>query len=1378
MVYRLIRVFHDCGGNAETFCATFSAIGDRMFLRLLFVLILSLPTLADAATYYVRTDGHNTNCNGTVDASDASTGTANCAWLTVQKAADTMVAGDTVIVGNGTYVEADTVITTSGTSGNPITYQAQNTHSAIMSYTGPCWQTDNGRGPGFNITASHIVLRGFRIQANASRAGGCTYSSADAAIRHWGGAGLVVDSVRLDTNIKWHTGFKVQGTGDIVENCTVENEIEGMNAADIIIRNNTVTVGGPNATYILVKGGAANALVYDNHITVSNTGSVGAVLLGGDSCNGCTTYPDLIECLNCVGFNNIAVNTTGTTVALYTMWGCTNCALFNNVGIGGYLGTRTSPSNGIATLNPTFLNNIMSANGLSGDAVATWSTFTGTRTINYNNFFGYSSTPSQTNPITGDPQFVNSAGDWHLQTSSPAIEAGTTVTPSKFGGGSHTVDFDYDGLARVAPWDAGVYETPPQRTFYWASATGSHSATCANIDSSAVDVDPGSYGTINRAANCATAAGDVVVVKAGTYSGNNHRIKMDTDCMNNCFKSGTSDSMRTWIMGDPTGARPVINIPEWFSSYGYNAFHRDWYGIKYLLIDGTGGPTSDGSQVIMPGGGNIIIDDVEIRNATFDAIAAHILTTTAVNHHLTVKNSALHDYGQTPLNNGYSIYYEGEDLVFENNHVYNGNGAGMQVYSAVSGQNSHRAIIRYNYIHDITAALRADGSSQCWGIIADGNDVQIYRNIVDGATCTLFYGIGVSGQRAKIYHNTVMNWPSWPVEFFSATTGNLVSNNIFIGNGNSNNVKNTGVATVTEQTNKKATSVTGCISATTFALTAGSTCIGAGTALTGVLQTQFNGSLPDQGAFESFTFSSGTVNENNMDVTLGMSLNTPVLPASGQTTWAVNNSRTVTAASRLTGSDSVVRITFNGAVCAGESWTAAYTASNVTDSSAIGGANWANLNQPLLTFSAQSVTNNCGSPPPSDPGTPTIHYTFEENTGTNVADQQPVTGGDQPGTLTNGPSWTAGHTGFGVSFADSATEQYVAVPYGSGVNPSTQSLTICLGVLPHSTTPSQKIVFSADNGSSQRFYIGWVTNGASKTWQLGIQSSGFGQTASEFPLVAEWTRLCVVSDSGADPDTATLYVNGVAGGTANASVKTFTSYTLASNFKVGVGTFSTNYGGSTADDLKIYTSALSASDIEDDYQNWAQASPAPTGIYSQVTHKWQRLRRNAGGTADDFTVSGVTNGISISVMVSGAIALVTQIDCTTANCDPTGLKLHVSKNGGAFMAVPDDCNVIGVCFYGNPDIDVVSGTVECCLTGALTENDGPTNTTASAIPVFDLTQDASIVRRSVLRFSSTVSVGDTFDFKEYHQTDFPMDSYTPSGGARVTIANPSIGVGF
>ena len=61
------------------------------------VFLLCTPNICQATTYYV--DKNHSS------ASDANPGTEDLPWLTIQHAADTMVAGDTVLIRNGVYNE-------------------------------------------------------------------------------------------------------------------------------------------------------------------------------------------------------------------------------------------------------------------------------------------------------------------------------------------------------------------------------------------------------------------------------------------------------------------------------------------------------------------------------------------------------------------------------------------------------------------------------------------------------------------------------------------------------------------------------------------------------------------------------------------------------------------------------------------------------------------------------------------------------------------------------------------------------------------------------------------------------------------------------------------------------------------------------------------------------------------------------------------------------------------------------------------------------------------------------------------------------------------------------------------------------------------------
>jgi hypothetical protein len=90
---------------------------------------------AAATTYYVAPTGN-----------DSNPGTQALPWKTIQKAANTLAAGDTVIVAAGTYPER-VQVTRSGAAGAPITFRANG--SVTMK--------------GFTILANYVTVQGFYI---------------------------------------------------------------------------------------------------------------------------------------------------------------------------------------------------------------------------------------------------------------------------------------------------------------------------------------------------------------------------------------------------------------------------------------------------------------------------------------------------------------------------------------------------------------------------------------------------------------------------------------------------------------------------------------------------------------------------------------------------------------------------------------------------------------------------------------------------------------------------------------------------------------------------------------------------------------------------------------------------------------------------------------------------------------------------------------------------------------------------------------------------------------------------------------------------------------------------------------------------------------
>lgn len=87
-------------------------------------------------SYYVSTTGK-----------DSNPGTLAQPWLTIQKAANSLEAGDTVTVVAGDYTPQRVSITRPGSSGASITYLAQ----GLVKMRG------------FDIAADYITIRGFEI---------------------------------------------------------------------------------------------------------------------------------------------------------------------------------------------------------------------------------------------------------------------------------------------------------------------------------------------------------------------------------------------------------------------------------------------------------------------------------------------------------------------------------------------------------------------------------------------------------------------------------------------------------------------------------------------------------------------------------------------------------------------------------------------------------------------------------------------------------------------------------------------------------------------------------------------------------------------------------------------------------------------------------------------------------------------------------------------------------------------------------------------------------------------------------------------------------------------------------------------------------------
>ncbi len=223
--------------------------GRRVRLTLLLgTVALFLARPAGAATYYVRKDGNNSNA-----------GTSNIpsgAWLTIQKAADTMVAGDTVLVQRGTYFEAVAPLN-SGTSGNLITYKAE----GRVIIDGQATRTRS-----FDlISDDYIVIDGFEhtdvLDSTGTDGNVWVGTSNDVTIRNNIFHDTGRDAIYLDTS-----------TSCLVENNLIYNiDDDGITAGTSnTFRNNTIYA----CTDWAIEGADGTGNLYEDNIiwdTVDNT---------------------------------------------------------------------------------------------------------------------------------------------------------------------------------------------------------------------------------------------------------------------------------------------------------------------------------------------------------------------------------------------------------------------------------------------------------------------------------------------------------------------------------------------------------------------------------------------------------------------------------------------------------------------------------------------------------------------------------------------------------------------------------------------------------------------------------------------------------------------------------------------------------------------------------------------------------------------------------------------------------------------------------------------------------------------------------------------------------------------------------------------------
>ena len=255
--------------------------------------------------------------------------------------------------------------------------------------------------------------------------------------------------------------------------------------------------------------------------------------------------------------------------------------------------------------------------------------------------------------------------------------------------------------------------------------------------------------------------------------------------------------------------------------------------------------------------------------------------------------------------------------------------------------------------------------------------------------------------------------------------------------------------------------------------------------------------------------------------------------------------------------------------------------------------------------SAFTLTVNATTPPPPPPSTgPVGWWKLDENTGLAAADGS---GSGNNGTLTNGPTWTAGRLGSALAF--DGINDNVTIPHSPSLALA-GAFSLSAWVNPAISTANFKSLMVKNY--THFFYAsskGYCGNGAVLVGFVG--SAGAKTACDRNPLpVNAWTHLAATSDGSV----LRLYRNGVM---TSSAVVTGAPIASTGTLQLGASRFGEYFNGKL-DEARVYNRALSAAEV---LALFNAAAPS--------------------ATVTDLNGDGITNVTDIQIAVnqaSGAVA--------------------------------------------------------------------------------------------------------------------------------------------
>jgi hypothetical protein len=459
------------------------------------IVTVTAPPPPPTQQFYVSPSGND---------SDSGTSTST-PWQTIQKAMNSATAGSTVNIMAGTYQE-ELTMNVSGTSGNYITFQPYNFSvpaggcggytgvacggdQVILDYT--YLGTNTSQTPLFEIGGkSFIRVQGLTLQnwtSSGSLQRGLIIKNGAAYIEFDYNKFLNFKNIGPFDGTAWECPIRI-GEGSAANNITfIGNELGNLvtlYSEALTFDGSSVTNGLAQDNYIhdtdgngLTTYNGANNITFRHnkleYISVKRDGTVwynmtrdGIYIDGG--------YSELIErnFLNEAGvgiealsepgqinthdviIRNNVVENSPAGIVIGTWYSDTdgssvyNISVWNNIIYANTDGVVIRP---MTSASVSWENNIFANNGTTYVNSLNWNP----GTVGYNVYFGGGSGPGSNN-LTSDPLFVSaSTGNFSLQSTSPAINAGDPLSSTTIVG---TVDFVGNPRILGGRIDIGAYE--------------------------------------------------------------------------------------------------------------------------------------------------------------------------------------------------------------------------------------------------------------------------------------------------------------------------------------------------------------------------------------------------------------------------------------------------------------------------------------------------------------------------------------------------------------------------------------------------------------------------------------------------------------------------------------------------------------------------------------------------------------------------------------------------------------------------------------------------------------------------------------------------------------------------------------------------------